>query len=158
MSIFFSCTYPEDYWLHQYLQCFIHVSFLEFQVLYYGRWSVLNWVLTRERHNGFRTIYWRGCLSSNVFLAPLLRGCSYKALLNSGFHTAFYWPMYLVLHFCYYGSCSSLKSGIVVLWLCFCFLLFYIVFPFWDYFSSLGKKILMLWWRLNWICEFNNTK
>lgn len=104
--------------------------------------SILSWVLYRERHYGFRTFYWRDCLFSNVFLKPLLRGCSCKAFSDSGFHTVLYWSMYRVLCFCYYGSYSSLKSGIVVPIALF-FLLF---FSFWDYFSSFGKKILIIWW------------
>lgn len=116
--------------------------------------SILSWVLYRERHYGFRTFYWRDCLFSNVFLTSLLRGCSCKAFSDSGFHTVLYWSTYRVLCFCYYGSYSSLKSGIVVPIALF-FLLF---FFFWDNFSSFGKKILILWWRLNWVCKFNNTK
>lgn len=98
--------------------------------------SILSWVLYRERHYGFRTIYWRGCLFSNVFLAPLLRGCSCKAFSDSGFHTVLYWPTYQVLCFYYYGSYSSLKSGIVVPIVLF-FLLF---FPFEITFLVLVRK------------------
>lgn len=92
---------------------------------------------------------------SNVFLAPLLRGCSCQASSwILGFILYLYRFMYLVLFFCYYASYSGLKSGIVVPTVLF-FLHF---FSFWDYFSSFGKKILILWWRLNCVYEFNNTK
>lgn len=69
---------------------------------------------------------------SNRFLAPLLKDCSCKALLDSGFHTVFYWSMCLVYVFVI--MVLEVAWNQVLSYLQFCSLCFF--FSFWDFFSK----------------------